>query len=132
MDPILNELQQASEGLLFRSESDYPFEIVDMGRADHLNPSPAQLLEMLARPLDTPSETVELPYFFRNMTRVRPEHSDAMRQEAERFQALERLIQDKLKDVKVIRLGSVNVEAFILGSTPQGRLVGLKTRLIET
>ncbi|AKD04343.1 nuclease A inhibitor family protein [Pontibacter korlensis] len=132
MDPILNELQQATEGLFFRSESDYPFEIVDMGRAEHLDPTPGQLLTMLDRPQDTASEVVDLPYFLRNMTRVRPEHSEAMRQEAERFQALEQLLTAKLRHVKVIRLGSVKVEAFILGSTEKGRLVGLKTHLIET
>ncbi|MCC9167882.1 nuclease A inhibitor family protein [Pontibacter harenae] len=132
MDPILNELQQAADGLYFRSESDHPFETVDMGRAEHLDPSPEQLLAMLGRPFDVAAETVDLPYFLRNMTRVRPEQSENRRQEAERFQALEQTLLSRLSNVKVIRLGSVRVEAFILGSTPQGRLVGLKTNLVET
>jgi len=132
MDPILTELQQASEGLLFRSESDYPFEVVDLGRAEHLDPSPAQLLAMLGRTTTEVTAIMELPYFFRNMTKTRPEQSEAQQQEAARFQALEQLLTQNLSHVKVIRVGTIKIEAFILGSTPQGRLVGLKTYQIET
>ncbi len=132
MDPILPELQAAAAGLLFRSESDYPFETVDLGRAKYLEPTPAQLLEMLDLPVGTPARTVDLAYFLRNMTRTSPEQSPAMQEEAARFQALERLFVERLAHVQVIRLGEVQVEAFLLGSTPTGRLVGLKTRLVET
>jgi len=132
VDPILTELQQAAEGLLFRSESDYPFDIVDLGLAGQTDLTPAQLLSMLGRPEEAVAETIDLPYFFRNMTRVRPEYTEEMKQEAQRFQALEQLLTQKLSQVKVFRFGAVNVEAYILGTTPKGRLVGLKTRLIET
>jgi len=53
-------------------------------------------------------------------------------QTAERFLHLQTILEQNLKDVKVYRIGSVQIKAYILGKLPDGIYAGLSTQLVET
>ena len=132
MAPSLLRLQEASAGLLMPSESDFPF-VLFIAPADSPLPlSPQVLLSWLGRSPDTPVETVEVAYFFRNVTRERPEQGQPERAEVQRFRQLQLVLEQELREVRVYRVGTIRVEALVLGRTPEGQIAGLKTTLIET
>lgn len=127
MNPILTDIKKASDGLLFISESEHPLEKITF-----LKPAGAvadYLKSISDKNNNTPAETQTLEYFFRNMTRVNEGDDKAT---AERFKALETILKQKLKNIQVYRIGSVEVQAFIVGELPDGSYAGLKTLLIET
>lgn len=128
MNPIITEIKNAADGLMFISESDNPFEVISFDKpgskvADHL-----KTLVKIAPDADPEIQTPE--YFFRNMTRVNDGGDNKI--SAERFKALQSLLQHKLKNVQVYRFGTVQVHAFIIGELPDGSYDGLRTLLIET
>ncbi len=130
MHPELITLEKAAHGLLFLSESDFPFTPVYL--QDNTKPLEQQLRALAEKTPDAAIDTLEVDYFFRNMVRI----YDGFRQEqidlANRFIQLVATIKTELKDPKVYRLGERQVDAFIIGKLADGHWGGLRTRLIET
>jgi hypothetical protein len=61
-DELAEELQAATAGLLFMSESDYPFEVIRWQGSDELNP--AYLRGVANVDAESPVAEVTLPDFF--------------------------------------------------------------------
>lgn len=130
MQADLQKIREASEGLLFMSEADYPFELVYM--EEPVAAPDQKLLALSGKEEGSPLEKVDLPYFFRNQVRVYPESSPEQQARAQRFQRLQQVLQEELTDVEVYRIGTIDIDAFIIGKGKDGRWAGLRTRLIET
>jgi hypothetical protein len=128
-DQILSELEAASAGLLFMSESEYPFEVV---RAGTVEPTPAALRQLSGEAADAPVETQSLDDFFRVAVSEEDWRSPAERADAAKYQALAALLKEQLKDVKAYRVGSVNIPVYLIGRSAQGNWLGLSTRVVET
>ncbi|WP_048922065.1 nuclease A inhibitor family protein [Rufibacter radiotolerans] len=128
MSALLPELAQAAQGLLFISESEAPLEPFTLPAGTPAE-TEASFLEAMGH-TGQPVKQVELPYFFRNM--VRPSEDPAEQATAARYQALQTWLQTNLQDVKVYRVGQIEIQAYIIGKAPDGTWLGLKTTLIET
>jgi hypothetical protein len=128
MNTQLDQIQKAAEGLLFMSESDYPFEAVQFT----LNSSTLeQQLQAIAQK-ELPIEQQSLEYFFRNAIKEYPEANEPQKQTARRFQTLQELLKSELKGAQVYRIGEIQIDAFIIGQLKDGTYGGLRTKLIET
>ncbi|MFD3000414.1 nuclease A inhibitor family protein [Pontibacter toksunensis] len=131
-EAILQKLQELTQGLYYISESDYPMEVVHFDDVEADNLSDEAISQLAGQPTDAKVETVDLAYFLRNMTRTEPEADEAEGQNAERFQALQALMEQQLSGVKVYRIGRREITALALGALPEGGYGGFKTILIET
>ncbi|HVG41788.1 MAG TPA: nuclease A inhibitor family protein [Chitinophagaceae bacterium] len=129
MHPDLQLIKEASDGLLYVSESDYPFEAVEFGEFTSIE---EKIIEITGQDPKVPVEKVTLEYFLRHMTRVDAEGPENQRQTAQRFIHLQQLLLQKLKDVVVYRLGTVQVDVFIMGRSTDNHYIGLRTKSIET
>ena len=58
-------------------------------------------------------------------------HDEFQRKNVPRFQSLINCINTNLNNVKVFRVGTINIDVYIIGSVENG-LAGFKTKLIET
>jgi hypothetical protein len=128
-ETIQNELLAATDGLLFMSESDFPFEPFAWPGPDA--PTPEALRDWEKRP-ETPCETDDFARMFRAPTTEFPGVNDLGQERARRFRALVALLQESLSDIRVIRVGEVQKNVYVLGQTPNGNWLGLKTQVVET
>ena len=126
---LINQLKSASEGLLWLSESDYPFKTVYWENVDDLN---AKLLELTDCTPKTTIEIRELDSFFKKATEEKDWYNSEEMTECKRYQALVNLLKTHLKDIKVYRVGSCEVNCYILGKTASGAIAGLSTISVET
>lgn len=129
-DPdMLNQLQAASEGLLFPSESDYPFQafVWDIGSVD-----PESLLLHFGHPPTTPVEAISLEQLFRRVTQPQDWHNAAEQAAVQQFQALASRLHHLFHQIQVYRVGTIAIDVYIVGQTPTGQMAGLSTRVIET
>lgn len=126
----LQKLKEASEGLLYLSEADYPFEIVQL--EEPVGDLRGALLSLTGKEPGTPIERVDLNHFLRNQVRVYPESTPGQQARAQRFQRLQQVLQQELSGVEVYRIGEIDIDAFIVGRDKNGKWAGLRTRLIET
>jgi hypothetical protein len=130
MHPDLQRLSDAASSLLYMSETDAPLEVIEQQ-------TPSTSAEEWVRKLSaanagSPIETLEVDYFFRNQVRVDETSRAEERARAARFEALVALIHETLSAPRVYRTGSVQVDAFIIGTLQDGSLGGLRTWLVET
>jgi hypothetical protein len=132
IDRILDHLADLSSGLLFMSESDYPFDIFLWPQAKHDRPTPERVLCVTGHPRGTPIEETTLDDFFRPAVEDREGQTDEERARVQRFRALVDGIRADLSDVHVYRVGAIAIDVYIIGRAPDGTLVGLHTKVIET
>lgn len=126
---ILEALKEATRGLTFMSESDYPFEVFDWGQAE---PTPEFLRGLDNSAPDAPIETRTAAEFFRAAT-SEPDWKGAEELAvAKKFQTLLRLLKANLSDLKVFRVGTINIPVYIAGRSADGSWLGLSTRVVET
>jgi Nuclease A inhibitor-like protein len=126
---IIDRLQQATTDLLWSSESDYPFEIVTWDRGIELNPH--GLFSDLPDP-NVEIVSVTLSDFFEPVLTVADWYGAAELLQVDRYTNLLHAIDANLADVRVFRVGEIEIAIYIVGKTPNGDLVGLKTHVVET
>ena len=127
---ITEELKRLTERLLFMSESDYPFEI--FYREGKTELSPQALLELSGQPGDSPLEVTNVEDFFGAAAAEAPWKGEQALAIAKRYQALLRLLRENLDDLKVYRVGRVNITIYIIGRSKMGNWLGISTRVVET
>jgi hypothetical protein len=124
------QLKQASKGLFFLSETDAPFEVIDWQTQGEL--TPAKLLQLTNHPPDAPLEILAVDDFFAITTQEMDWHDQDERETVKRFQNLVSVLKQNLSQLQVYRVGNINIDAYIIGVTPSGDLMGLSTKLVET
>lgn len=127
---ILDQLKLASDGLLFMSESEYPFEVFLWERVGLLTPE--KVLQQTNHNQDTPVKVASLDDFFRVAVTEEDWHGEEEQETVKKFQNLVQTLKTNLSNLQVYRLGTVEVDAYIVGQTPTGDSAGLSTKVVET
>ena len=120
----LTALQTASAGLLYPSDSDAPFQAFSWGKASG-DLTPAAARKLAGPGTKKPVQQMELADFFQPLT------SDD-NEDAEKYKALFKVVNEQLTGVKVFRFGDVELEIYLVGKTKEGEWAGLKTKSVET
>jgi hypothetical protein len=129
-DSIATQLKQASNGLLCLSETDAPFEVINWQTQGEL--TPVKLLQLTNHPPDAPLEMRTVDEFLAIATQGEDWHDEEERETVKRFQNLVSVLKQNLSQLQVYRVGSIDIDAYIVGMTPSGDLMGLSTKLVET
>lgn len=124
------KLAMETNGLLYLSESDYPYETVnlpDPGGTGAI--TPAHLVQLLGLDPTLATETRTIPVFFDNLLNNSPDSA--------KYQVVLDTLQSSLTDLIVIRIipappHSSEIQVYVVGRTPCGEIAGLKTVSIET
>ncbi|MFN2636949.1 MAG: nuclease A inhibitor family protein [Gemmatimonadaceae bacterium] len=134
VDPELRkELERASSDLVYSSESDRPFEffaIAYPGR--NASPSPSDFAALIGAPNDAPVEERSLVNFFAPHTATSDPYDSEAQKLRPSYEELMRLLSARLRDVRVYRIGTIEVECYVAGLDTNGNLAGLKTVAVET
>ncbi|MBW4562309.1 MAG: nuclease A inhibitor family protein [Mojavia pulchra JT2-VF2] len=129
---IIEKLKQASDNLLMLSESEYPFEVFLWAGQTQETLTNQKLLQLTGHQQDTPVETVDLDYFFRNCAQEKDWYDETQIENVQKFQSLVKALKDNLTNIKVYRLGKVNIDVYIVGQTPSKELAVISTKVVET
>ncbi|MEP7121097.1 MAG: nuclease A inhibitor family protein [Byssovorax sp.] len=130
--PLLETLGKATQGLLFPSESDCPLTPYTFPGAKGAEPTPAALLAAEHLPGDTVVETLTVADLFEPFATAADDASAEDKAEAARYRAIVDLLGKELTDLRVLRVGKVDIDVYILGKDPTGAWIGLKTHVVET
>jgi hypothetical protein len=122
------QLLNASEGLLYPSESNYAFQYFSNSQAYSLTTA-KQFSTLVQKPGKQVTQ-VEFDEFFNQlMTNLRS--SGAEENTIKRYESLRQVLKSKFKTLTVYRVGQIQVQVYITGVNSCG-LAGLKTISIET
>ncbi len=127
-------LMHAADGLLYPSESDYPFEYVEwdgaMGDKEQL--SEGDILQLVNKPAGTLVKLISLNDFFANVTQIQDWYEEEEKANVKRFIQLKETLQEHLSDIQVFKVGQIEIDTYIIGKILNSKWAGLSTVLIET
>ncbi len=129
-EQLIAELEQATDGLLFMSESDYPFETLRWEGLSEITPQHLRETAGVDAETQITSQTVE--DFFRVAMAEQSWKGAQELAAAKKYQALVRLLKENLEDLKAYRVGEINIPVFIVGKSKTGNWLGVSTRVVET
>ena len=111
---VLERLKRATAGLLFMSESDYPFELIQWEGPTDLTSE--FLCRASGEPAGCPVQELEVQDFLT----------------AERYRRLVDVITDNLVGPKAYKVGRVNMPVYVVGRSAGGNWLGVSTRVVQT
>lgn len=111
---ILEQLKRATAGLLFMSESDYPFELIQWEGPPDLTSE--FLCRVSGEPAGCPVQELEVQDFLT----------------AERYRRLVDVITDNLVEPKAYKVGRINMPVYVVGRSAGGKWLGVSTRVVQT
>lgn len=113
-EQVLERLSQAAAGLLFMSESDYPFELIQWD--GQTEPTADFIRHVAGEAEDSPVEQLEVGQFLN----------------AGRYQRLLLALQRELSDLRAYKVGRINMPVYLVGRSREGSWLGVATRVVET
>ena len=130
---LRERLESAAAGLVYSSESDRPFEFFFLPRRNDVEPlSSATFARQLGVASGTPMEERSLDNFLARHTH-RSDAYDARAQAIRpRYERLQATLESSLSDVRVFRVGRVEVACYVVGRDPEGNIAWLRTVAVET
>src|SRR3954465_1650994 len=122
---VVEALREASKDLVFRSETEAPFEAFAWP-GEEGKPDKARVLELAGAAKGTPVKTKALAAFFKDSTAEQDWPDETEKAEVQKFQQLVQTIKETLSDVKVFLVGKgPEQDAYVVGRT-DGGWAGLK------
>jgi hypothetical protein len=91
-----------------------------------------KLLQLTEHPPDAPVELRTVDDFFAIATAQEDWHDQEERETVKLFQNKVSVLKQNLSQLQVYRVGSTDIDIYIVGVTPGGGLAGLSTKRVET
>ena len=130
--PLQQTLTKAAEGLVFPSESEYPFTYFEWPDHQRKRLSASTVLTLLNKPPDTPVKKVKLDDFFKNVTEMQDWFGEEEKATANKFITLKDTLTKSLTNIQVFKVGKTEIDVYMAGQTPEGSWAGLSTKVVET
>ncbi len=127
--PLAEELRGVVAELLFISESESPFSLVELPK-DAILPDALRVLVDL--PPDAPAEEWTIRDMLTPRTVIEEGAVDDDRGTAARFGAVQDFLEKKLAHSVAYKLGTVKKTVFFMGRQPDKSWLGLQTEAVET
>lgn len=133
---LTDKLTAAAKDLYYISETDASFESFvwtrEAGAEAFSAVNAADVLRFAGNAPDAPVSEQTTEDFFRNSVTEQDWHGDEEKATLKRFVKLKELIEKELREVKVFKIGEIELDVYIVGINSDGNLAGLKTKAVET
>lgn len=129
--PSLKErIEKTCKGLVYVSETDAPIEVFFNSSMDV--PIVKELLSFRGKEDEPTTTSTETGNFFKRLTTEKEWHTEVQSRNARRFKKLQQLLEKELEDIRIIRVGRVRIEIYVIGKSKNGEVAGIKTFSVET
>lgn len=129
-DGLIEKIKKLVEGLSYTSETDAEIEPFAGGKADAVTKE--SLLAQIGASADSVVKEKKIDEFFARLTDLQDWFGEEEKETAGRFSKLRDLLQKELKDLKVFKIGETEIDIYVVGLDSQNRLMGIKTKSVET
>lgn len=129
-EKLTEQIEKSVEGLWYMSETDaeiFPF-VGNQAEAV----TKENLLRQIDQPLDSPVEERDFAEMFDRLTKIQDWFGDEEKETAEKFSALRNLLETNLRDLKVLKVGTIELNVYFVGLDSEGNLMGIQTKAVET
>jgi len=129
-DELKNQLKNAVEGLSFTSETDANVLPFFGGQAQQVTRE--EILSQTKSAANSPVEEKDFTGFFAPLTEVQDWFGDEEKATAQKFAWLKELLERNLRDLKVFKIGKIQLDIYVVGLDAENNLLGITTKAVET
>jgi len=129
---LITELNAATEGLLFQSESDYPISAFCLPSGNRKTLSRDEVAALVNSKSQGAVTEISFDDFFSSATAEQSWQGPAEKANVNRFKNLVHVLKTTLSDIRVFRIGDTEAEIYVIGRTSCGDFGGISTKVIET
>lgn len=127
---LAEKLKKTVEGLYYISETDA--EISPFGGEKTEIVTKKEVLSQTKSAADSPVEERDFAEFFARLTEIQDWFGDEEKETAQKFARLKELLETNLNDLKVFKIGKIQLDVYVVGLDAEGKLTGIKTKAVET
>lgn len=124
------QIKKLSEDLYYISETDAPISPFVGSPAECVTGE--EILRQTKSAADTPVEERNFAEIFTRLTKIQDWHGVEEKATAGKFVKLKEFLEKNLKDLKIFKLGKIQIKIYFVGLDSQGRLMGIQTEAVET
>ena len=124
------QVKRLAGGLFYISETDaeiVPFEGV---AAEAVTSD--EILRQTGQPADAPVEERNFEEMFSRFTKIQDWFGEEETETAGKFSGLKNFLERNLRDLKVFKIGRIQLKVYFIGLDSQGVLKGIQTDAVET
>jgi len=129
-DSFPKQIEKLTQGLFYISETDAEIFPFIGSKTDALTKE--TILIQTNNKADMPVEERDFQEFFAHLTEIQDWFGVEEKQFAKKFAALKNLLEKKLKNLHVFKLGSIELDIYVVGLNEDGILMGIRTKAVET
>ncbi len=129
-DALKRQIKEACKGLYFISETDAeisPFFGKQAGTV-----TKEEILSQTESAINAPVEERSFAEFFARLTEIQDWFGDEEKATAQKFADLKDLLERNLRDLKVFKVGKIQLDVLAVGLDAENNLLGIKTKAVET
>ena len=123
-------IERACKDIFYQSETDAPVEPFSRGNAAALTIQ--MMLEKTGKSERFPAEEMDAEKFFDRVTKINDWYSDAQAENARKFAFLIKLLAENLGDLRVFKIGKIQIDIYVVGIDDEENLAGVTTKAVET
>ncbi|MGI8882746.1 MAG: nuclease A inhibitor family protein [Pyrinomonadaceae bacterium] len=129
-DVLFKLLQTASEGLYYMSETDA--EITPFVGETAKEVSKEEIMRQTETSPDKHIEERDFAEMFERLTNIQNWFGEEETATVAKFVALKEILEKNLKDLKVFKIGKIELDIYFVGLDAESVLIGIKTKAVET
>lgn len=129
-DKLKEQIKVAVEGLYFMSETDS--EIVPFFGTQAKSVTKEEILIQTKNSMNAPVEERNFTDFFSRLTEIQDWFGDEEKATAQKFAELKKLLESNLRDLKVFKIGKIQLDVYAVGIDAENNLLGIQTKAVET
>ena len=129
-DILAKNIKAAAEGLSYTSETDAEIKLFTGGTAKTL--TSAAVLEQTKNPANAAIEEKDFNEFFSRLTEIQDWFGDQEKETVQKFGQLKSVLENNLRELKVYKIGKTQLNVYVLGLDENDKLLGIKTKAVET
>lgn len=129
-DALAKRIEKASEGLSYISETDADISVFVGQQAEFVNKE--TLLLQIKKASDISVKEKDFADFFLRLTQIQEWFGEEETQTANGFAYLREVLERNLRDLKVFKIGEIQLDVYVVGLEAGNLLMGVKTEAVET
>lgn len=129
-DGLPDQIKKIVKGLYYISETDA--EILPFVGSKTTEVTAVEVLTQTENSSDSAIEEREFEAFFARLTKDQDWFGLEEKNNAQRFSALKNLLETNLRDLKVFKIGLIEIKIYVVGLNTEDVLMGIMTKAVET
>lgn len=91
-----------------------------------------EILIQTGSAVDTEVEERDFTEFFARLTEIQDWFGDEEKETAQKYAQLKELLEKNLRDLMIFKVGKIQLDVYAVGLDAENKLMGIKTKAVET